>query len=403
MPNDTIEADLLTPPELNKRPWKGSGVNWREFVGPGGARECFLTVEPDSNLSFEDQLQSVQLRYENALQAINLPPESAVFRRFHLSDVINQQSLLQQTAIGATNGSTAVSIVGQPPAVGAKISMFAYHLASRLPVVKRRLSAHHLLVEHGGAGHLWSTQLCAGAGDHRVDPAGQTRQIFDQLLDALAGFGASLEDHCIRTWLYLKDVDVFYQGMVEARRELFEAEGLTAATHYIASTGIEGACHHRFDLVSMDAYSALDVAQPQIEYLKSLRRLSPTNKYGVTFERGTKVAYADRAHLFISGTAAIDADGRVVHPGDVIGQLERALANVDALLLAGKSGFDDMMYLLVYLRDISDHDKVRAYLARRFPGLPVLILHAAVCRPEWLVEIEGQAVAAHDEASLPQF
>ena len=99
MPNDTIEADLLTPPELNRRPWKGSGVSWREFVGPGGARECFLTVEPDSNLSFEDQLQSVQQRYENALQAINLPPESAVFRRFHLSDVINQQSPFAATAI----------------------------------------------------------------------------------------------------------------------------------------------------------------------------------------------------------------------------------------------------------------------------------------------------------------
>jgi enamine deaminase RidA (YjgF/YER057c/UK114 family) len=403
MPDVATHRLLLTQPEAYRRSTKDNDIGWREFAGLDGARECFFAVEPERDLSFKEQLRSVQSQYANALAAVNLTPESAIFRRIYLSDIINQQPLLRETEIGEMAGPTAVSIVGQPPAGGAKISMFAYHLESPNPVTKRRLSRHQVLVEHHGARHLWSTQLCAEATGHPADPAEQTRQIFGQLLESLASFGASLKDHCVRTWLYLKDVDVFYQGMVEARRELFEAEGLRADTHYIASTGIEGACSHRFDLVSMDAYSVLDVAQAQIGYLQSLMRLCPTNKYGVTFERGTKIAYADRAHLFISGTAAIDTDGQVVHRGDVIKQLERALANVDALLLAGDACFDDMMYLLVYLRDPSDYLAVEGYLAQRFPKLPVLILHAAVCRPEWLIEVEGQAVAPHDDASLPQF
>src|SRR5262249_9585778 len=158
--------------------------------------------------------------------------------RFFLSDVINQQLLVQNTAIGRIDGTAAVSIVGQPPAGGAKIAMLAYHLASDSPLGKRRLSKHDLLVEHRRSRHLWSTQLCAGTRDHLVAPAAQTRRIFGELVQSLDRAGASLNEHCVRTWIYLKDVDVFYQGMVDERRSLFEAQGLTADTHYIASTGI---------------------------------------------------------------------------------------------------------------------------------------------------------------------
>ncbi len=403
MLDGTPDINLSTAPKLHSRSQDHGRVRWREFAGHDGARECFLIVEPDPALNFEEQLQSVEMQYAGAIAAANLSPDSAVFRRIFLSDVINQQPSVQNTAIGRVDGTTAVSIVGQPPTGGAKIAMLAYHLASDSPLTKRRLSSHDLLVEHHGFRHLWSTQLCAQARDHFVDPAEQTSRIFGELVQSLERADATLRDHCVRTWLYLKDVDVFYQGMVDERRSLFEAQGLTADSHYIASTGIEGACGDRFDVVSMDAYSALDTSPRQIEYLKSLTQLSSTNKYGVTFERGTKVAYADRAHLYISGTAAIDADGRVVHPGDVIKQLERALVNVDALLLAGNSCSKDLMYLLVYLRDVSDHGRVDSYLARRFPNLPVVILHAAVCRPEWLIEVEGEAIAPHHDIALPQF
>src|ERR671939_2083204 len=88
----------------------------------------------------------------------------------------------------------------------------------------------------------------AASDDPRGSPAAQTRGIFNGLIDILAREGGTLRDHCVRTWIYLKDVDVFYQGMVDSRRELFARHGLTEETHYIASTGIEGACAHRFDL-----------------------------------------------------------------------------------------------------------------------------------------------------------
>ena len=123
----------------------------------------------------------------------------------------------------------------------------------------------------------------------------------------------------------------------------------------------------------------------------------------MTFERGTCVAYAYRAHYFISGTASIDNTGRVVHPGDVLRQLERALDNIDALLRSGSATLDDMMHFIVYIRDPSDFMRVDSYLSRRFAGLPILIVHAPVCRPEWLIEVEGTAIVANNEPSLPAF
>jgi enamine deaminase RidA (YjgF/YER057c/UK114 family) len=394
-------AELKTLHGLSS-PWL-KNVGSREFEGPDGPREGFFLIEPNPELGLDDQLRSLQEAYASALAARALAPETAIFRRFFVSDVINQMPLLRQMEIGKADGPVAVSIIGQPPAGGARVAMLGYHLASRAPVARHRLSVDHLLIEHHGLRHLWSTQLCAGVSGQLADSSEQTRHVFGDLHDGLDRAGANLRDHCVRTWLYLKDIDVFYQGMVEARRAMFETEGLTADTHYVASTGIEGACGHRLDVVSMDAYSALDVSQNQISYLKSLNRLCPTNRYGVTFERGTRVAYADRAHLFISGTAAIDGDGRVMHLGDVTRQLARAIENVEALLTNGDASLDDLMYLLVYLRDVSDEAGVREWLSRRFPSLPVLVLHAAVCRPEWLVEVEGVAIAANRDASLPQF
>ena len=51
-----------------------------------------------------------------------------------------------------------------------------------------------------------------------------------------------------------------------------------------------------------------------------------------------------------------------------------------------------MKYMVVYLRDISDYPAVARYLALRFPEVPLLITDARVCRPEWLIEVEGVAV-----------
>jgi len=381
------------------------GIARRSFRGESGGGEDFISVEASAGLAFAEQLHLVEERYAAARKDLGLAPESAIFRRVFVSDLMNQAQAVRASSLCGTQaeGPVAVSIVQQAPLPGAKIALLAYHLTGDAGIAKERLSPHHVLVEKRGLRHLWSTRLCAGSDAAPASAAGQTREIFADLIATLAGAGGTLRDHCVRTWIYVKDVDVFYKDMVESRRELFERQGLTADTHYLASTGIEGGCAHRYDLVAMDAYSILGLAPEQMSYLNDFERLCPTRNYGVTFERGTRIAYADRSHHFISGTASIDGTGAVVHRGDVLRQLERALENVEALLRAGRAGPDDMMHLTVYLRDPADFARVEGYLSERFRGLPMLIVEGAVCRPEWLIEVEGVAAVADNAPALPAF
>jgi enamine deaminase RidA (YjgF/YER057c/UK114 family) len=381
------------------------GISCSRFRTSCGDSEHYISVTASGGRGFREQLEEVQGRYAEARESLDVGPETAIFRRIFLSDAINLGAAACASNLGADDedNPVAVSIVEQPPLPGSKIALLAYHVKSRSSVRKRRLSAHHVLVEKRGRRDLWSTRLCAASSHPAPGPGMQTRRVFADLTGALDALGGNLADHCVRTWIYVKGIDTFYQGMVESRRELLAREGLTGDTHFIASTGIEGACAHRSDVVMLDAYSILDLKPAQVSYLNDFTRLCATKDYGVTFERGTRIAYADRAHCLISGTASIDRRGKVAHAGDVRRQLDRAIDNVEALLRAGKAGIEDLMHLIVYLRDPRDYWLVHDRLREQFRSIPIVIVEAAVCRPEWLVEIEGVAVTPNDERALPAF
>ncbi len=389
-----------TCPDLGSSP----GVNVRRFAGPAGT-EYHLSVEAPAELDFSGQVAVIEARYAEALRRLGLDPATAIFRRIFLSDSANQVAALQTSSLvnDGPAGPVAVSVIQQPPLPGAKIALLAYHLDGGGSLAKTRLSPHQVLLDRNGRRHLWTTRLCAGGAIARADADAQTREVFDTLTGALGNLGANLRDHCVRTWIYVKDVDVFYRDVVKSRIAVFDEHGLTAETHYIASTGIEGACAHQFDVVVLDAYSMPDMEPAQMSFLNDLDYMCLTKDYNVTFERGTRIAYADRAHYFISGTASIDHTGAVLFTGDVIAQLDRALENVAAILRSGGADLADMMHWIVYLRDPSDHDRVRAHLEQRFPGLPTVIVRGPVCRPDWLIEIEGIAATPLSRPDLPGF
>ena len=377
----------------------------RSFSGANGDSEHFISISAPGALTFEEQLDFLQVRYLERLQTLELDPQTSIFKRIFLSDAINQAEKLYSHALfkEEKDNPIAVSITQQPPLPYAKIALLAYLIESKTPVIKTRLSPQHLLIEKNGMRHLWSMHMCCGSHAATSSEEIQTREIFGNLIETLKHYGSTLKEHCVRTWLYIKDVDVFYRGMVKSRRELFIRENLTEKTHYIASTGIEGGCDHQFDIILMDAYSILNLIPAQMSYLNDFDYLSPTSAYQVTFERGTRIDYADRSHYFISGTASIDCVGNTLHLGDVMRQLERALLNIDVLLRSGSATIGDMMYLIVYLRDTADYDRVSAYLHHRFPNMPIVIVEGAVCRPEWLIEIEGIAATSLNAPTLPAF
>ena len=50
---------------------------------------------------------------------------------------------------------------------------------------------------------------------------------------------------------------------------------------------------------------------------------------------------------------------------------------------------DKYIILKPQLKDNFDHyEQVEAFMQQNYPDIPHVIVHAKVCRPEWLVEME---------------
>jgi len=343
-----------------------------------------LQAIPDGN--FESQLKAI---HDTRDKILSDAPATIIFQRYFLSDAANQADIIREALDKMKDIPT--SIIQQPPLDGSKVALWIYLHKGAV------YSDSHII--HNGYEHLWTGNKYEDTGIVYQ----QSENILTDYNNYLTSNGCTLKDNCIRTWFFVQDVDTNYADFVKARKDYFDQSGLTANTHYIASTGIEGRNDSLPSLVSMDVYSIKGISQEQITYLHALSHLSPTNIYGVTFERGVAVQYGDRRHIYISGTASIDNQGNVVHIGDVEKQTFRMLENIEMLLKEGKACMDDIAQGIVYLRDTADYRTVKRILDKTFPELPLVITLAPVCRPTWLVEMECIAIISREDRRFKNF
>ncbi len=344
----------------------------------------------DGLLPFDEQLQAI----DNALTQLSegqLQGAKPVFKRYFLSDAYNQAPAVESLELDYSD--YALSIIQQPPLDGTKIALWVYMMTG---VETCAMPSGLYEVRHGAYRHLWN----ASASNLAKNSEYQTRLLLNEYVMQLAKEGCRLADNCIRTWFFVNDVDNNYPGVVKARNQVFFTQNLTDETHFIASTGIGGRQADPRVAAQMDNYAIDGISPAQIRYLYAQTHLNRTSDYGVSFERGTRVDYGDRCHVFISGTASINNKGEVVHPSNVALQTRRMWENVEALLGEAGCTFDDVKEMVVYLRDMADYQHVSRLFAERFPEKPYVIVQASVCRPAWLIEMECMAIK---EASNPQF
>ena len=343
-----------------------------------------------ARLTYSQQLEAVMNAYD-ALRS-RFADTQAIFKRYFLSDAANQAD----EVIAADLSLCAKSIIQQAPLDGTKVALWVCLMTG----VETQLNKSGLYeARHGAFRHLFN----ASAHNLAANSEYQMRLLFNEYVMQLAEEGCKLSDNCIRTWLFVNDIDLNYGGVVRARNQVFFTQGLTVHTHFIASTGIGGRQQDPNVLSQMDNYAIAGVQTEQIHYLYAPTHLNRTSDYGVSFERGTYIDYADRRHVFISGTASINNKGEIMYPKDIEQQTRRMWENVEALLTEADCTYEDVTEMIVYLRDIADYDIVRSLFEERFPDKPYVIVHAAVCRPGWLVEMECMAVKAQSKPELPAF
>jgi enamine deaminase RidA (YjgF/YER057c/UK114 family) len=378
-------------------------VQISHFVGDSGAGEYHLVAHPTAQADFDTQLDWVARAYREALAAVQLDVRTALLRRFFCSDVTRQAAALAAQPVSnpdTAENPCAVSWVGMPPASPALVALWAYHVNDPGGPLRKSRDEGTLVWQRDGLAHRWTTGLTGTSGHTPYD---QTRAAFAKYDAFLQARQISWSTEVLRTWLFVRNIDANYAGVVAARREFFTQRGLTPQTHFIASTGIEGTGVNPAAAVTLDAYTIQGVRPRQITFLAAPDHLGPTHVYGVTFERGVAIAYRDRRHILISGTASIDPQGQIVHPGDVERQVDRTLANITALLRAAGAELRDMGVFVAYVRNPGDCAFVLQRMREHCGAAPIEVLVAPICRPGWLVEVEGMAIVPASQPDLPTF
>ncbi|MBO7534768.1 MAG: hypothetical protein J6T46_12330 [Victivallales bacterium] len=358
------------------------------FTCNQGVTETFVALEGTRYNNFRAETEALLHEMDDELDGAKL-----VWIKFHVSDVVNQKKEIDDIM---SDRRCLYSVIGQAPTNGSRVSLEAYALS-------------------GGDVSYAESMVTVALKNYRLmyfhTPTLESKGSYDQMAEEfkaadqkLAAAGGTLEANMQRTWIYCRDIDNNYAGLVVARREHFARNGLTADTHFIASTGIEGKSDPFDRLVRMDSVALFGHQREQVTYMSALDHLNPTHEYGVTFERATRLTFGDRSRYYVSGTASIDKNGQIVHPGDVGRQAERMLENINALLSNYDASLADLKLAVVYLRDPADDAIVENILSKRLPAdLPRIMVHGAVCRPGWLVEMEGVAGNGNGDASFAPF
>jgi enamine deaminase RidA (YjgF/YER057c/UK114 family) len=380
------------------------------FSTPNGSEEIYLTLDSKSHLGFALALEDLLNQYDNSLAAYNLSEHTQVFSRIYLSDMQNQKLELQGSELYHRLSNGAVSIIEQPPLNGGPVSILCYHIKDRINGFERMLlnhDSHHwrngIVLKGKNYNMLWNANYEGRPPNGKLDSARQTSDVFRNISSVVRKNRMNLLENTLRTWIYVRDIDNHYKGMVDSRRDFFEKNNLTPDTRYLASTGIEGRTRTVNSLVAVDALSISNLEKEQIVRMEALENLSPTIDYGVTFERGLRVRFGDRSHLHVSGTASINSRGEVLYPGNVRKQTLRTLENIKALLKPHGAGLRDMAYMIVYVRDTHSRDQVLEILNKNInTRVPFIFVKGSVCRPAWLVEMEGVGIIP-DSADYPVF
>lgn len=232
--------------------------------------------------------------------------------------------------------------------------------------------------------------------DLSVSRGEQTYSSFVQMEAALRQAGMNFS-HVARTWLYLDHLLDWYDEFNEARTRFFLERGVFERM-VPASTGIGGGNPYKAALIS-----GVLAVRPHDERVRVREVASPlqcpATEYRSSFSRAVEIESPEQRLLLISGTASIAPGGESLHAGDTRKQIHLTLDVVEAILQARGMSWSDTTRAIGYFYDIAALPVYEQCCRERaMPALPMLPVHATVCRGDLLFEIELDAVAKHRES-----
>ncbi len=106
-------------------------------------------------------------------------------------------------------------------------------------------------------------------------------------------------------------------------------------------------------------------------------------------------------HVFLRGQVGQDLDGNTVGIGDPAAQADQAMKNVKVLLEEAGARLDHICKITVYITDRAWREPVYQTIGRHLRGVypcSTGLIVNGLARPEWLMEIDVEAVIPEHEA-----
>jgi enamine deaminase RidA (YjgF/YER057c/UK114 family) len=248
-------------------------------------------------------------------------------------------------------------------------------------------------------GGLTLPQACDG-------PA-QTRAVFEKAADILAQ--ADMDLTCVaRTWIYMDDILAWYPPFNRERNRLFVERGLLARNDPTggadgkniwlvpASTGM-GVSPARGGKIALEVFAVKSTAASTpagdgtcIERHAAAGRQRSAFEYGSAFARCATADTPAGKTIFVSGTAAIDEQGRTCFVGDPRGQMRMTIHCLLAVLRDRGCTGRDVVQSIAYCKTPQIAAEFRRVWECEIPW-PWVTVVGDVCRDDLLFEIEVTA------------
>lgn len=317
----------------------------------------------------------------------------------------------------------ATQFVVQPPCGGQSLALEAWAIGGDAVTVQYP-APDVVTVNYDGLRWIYAGGVVSPMTTSAYD---QTQKALRELARRLGSAGATFGD-VVRTWLYMGSITGaegdteryrelnrartdFFREQEEAGRMIVQREG---AAFYPASTGIGmGGDGLVVGCMALQT-SRTDVRLQPLENPCQTSAFQYAQHYSLKspkFSRAMAVDLGAYVTTWISGTASI-VNAESVHLGDVAGQTEQTIDNIERLIsrenmerhgLHGAGArLEDLAKMRVYVKHADDVATCRAICERRFGRLPAVYAQADVCRADLLVEIEGVAFSPRNaERSAP--
>lgn len=236
----------------------------------------------------------------------------------------------------------------------------------------------------------------------RTEPATALldKTTYDIYADVIRLTNAKGYPHFLRIWNYFGDINGIQEG--EQRYHRFCAGRYRALAEFkpdfertLPAASVIGS---RDSGITVYFLSTREPGTP-VENPRQLSAYRYPARYSAqspSFSRAMLKTWRKDVHLYVSGTASIVGHS-TVHSGDVRGQLQEVLRNLQALLAAASRtagaefrGIAEARTLKVYVRRPADFPLIEDALTQALGrNLSVLYLQGDLCRNDLLVEIEG--------------